>query len=329
MRSRALPENFDRSTAFHSPLSPTPRINISTIVTPKNRPSEGIGPFGGFAHGHRRNLSGDTCINPAHGNATLANESTWGFRSVPASETQSPISPTGEMIHHSDSLFSRVLSPYSNTSCSRSRSFPNTHASPPYDQEPARRFRTGSLTSPMPTISSQIGNSRRRDSKLYCDAGGAPDLSLYVQHPSDAHFHGSVGYLSPKKDSYESLPQRSIESPDLLHAPRPMIYPHSLRLDTSIPTHGQLRSEEPPLQRDPSIHEIRSAPPITTPHYPWSSSQEQPTRHSSIAFPTPYPSELSYGTFEIATEDCIKAGATGDMANMPLQGLGLPQQVSD
>ena len=153
MRSRALPEHFDRSSALHAGLPATPAI-LGNVLSPSyGSLAMGNQPGGFLRYGHIRRPSDDPATSPSS-NPSVPSESLWTSGSMPGSELQSPVSPVVERGHVWSSIASQIPSPQTTNPYGRSRSFPAIYQPQPppvgqYPQEHISRMRTGSLASPV------------------------------------------------------------------------------------------------------------------------------------------------------------------------------------
>ena len=303
-------------------MSLTPQINLNPI-SPAYRSAREIGVLPGCSPQSRRTSScDDYVLSPPSSSVAVC---VWSSGSFPTSKPHSPISPTYERKHLPGSLYSHVIGRREESSYTPSESFPTQHGTPPYSQEPHRRFRAYSLASPIGTSNAYPGSVRRTSSDIHQGVYGAAEAGSFVQRPSLPPFRGQLGYPAPRRNSYEVHIQPNAFSDDRAQVTRSTDFTQSLRVGTSSPTHGQpQRQDRSPLQCQEPSHEIRSAPPIATPQVPWSLSRTQ--HSSSIAFPSPYTSQAPYNTFGSSTEEAIKPEESTGFSNVPMMGLGLPQQ---
>ena len=329
MRSRALPGNFDRLTAFDATVSLTPQINVNPIISPVYRSARDIGVVPGCSPESQRTSSCEEYVMSPRSSSDAVSE--WAPGSLPTSKTHSPISPTHERQNLSGSLYSHIFdnrrqsNPYT-----QSESFPPQHGTPPYSQEPRRRFRAYSLASPNGTSNAYSGSARRTSYDLHQSMYRAADASSFVQRPSLPPFQGQLSYAAPRRNSYEEPLQPSATSDNQVQqATRSTGFTQPLRVGTSsnpTPDQPQGHNNRSTSQSHETSHEIRSAPPITAPQVPWPLSRTQYS--GSMAFPGPYTSQAPFSTFGGSTsEEAIKTEEGTSFGNVRIMGLGLPQQV--
>ena len=152
MRSRALPEDYDRSS-LHSSLRTTPQLGANAPLSPMYNPLiTGLQPSGSL-YGHIRRISDESAISPSS-NPSVPSEYLWTSGSMPGSETQSPVSPAVDRGSVWGSIASQILSPQNINLYTRSRSFPAVHQSQQqalrqYPQAHMSRMRNGALASPV------------------------------------------------------------------------------------------------------------------------------------------------------------------------------------
>ena len=323
MRSRALPENFDRLTAFDSTLPSTPQININTVMSPTYRTARETDMLPECVQRNQRTSNYEKYVMSPHSNSDIVSEST---RSLSISKNQSPVSPTDGRMRLAESQYSHVIDGRQTTPYTQSQSLPTNYSTHPYGHEPYRRSRAGSLASPIQERNSHLGRTRRRSYDIYPSTDRVADYSSFLQRPAQLPFLGQLGYQSPREDSCEAHVQPNAIADGQVQAARSAGFTH-LRVDTSITGHGQLHQQDQrPWQCHDPIHEIRSAPPITASEGPWSPSGVQHLR--GTVYPNPYTSQNPYSsTFGSAAEETVKIEEGRDFTDVSTVGLGLPQQV--
>ncbi|KAL8832027.1 MAG: hypothetical protein Q9191_000520 [Dirinaria sp. TL-2023a] len=325
MRSRALPENFDRLTAFDSTLPSTPRIDINTVMSPTYRSARETGMYPECVPSNLRTPNYDEYVLSPLSNSDVVSEST---RSHSISKNHSPASPADGRIRPVESPYSQFPDRRQTIPYTQSQSHRTNHRAPLYGYEPYRRSRAGSLASPIQANNAHLGRTRRRSYDIYPSIDSVADPSSFVQRPAQLPFLGPPGYQSPRRDSYEAQTPPNAIADSHVQATRSTGFTHHLRVDTSLTGHSQLQQQDRrPWQYHQPIHEIRSAPPITTSEVPWPPCGAQQLR--GIAYPNQYTNQNAYSTFGSTAEEAVKTEESRDFTNMPMTGLGLPQQVFD
>lgn len=323
MRSRALPENFDRLTAFDSTLPSTPQINIKTVTSPTYRANRETNVLSEYVPSIQHTSNYEEYVLSPHSNSDVVSEST---KPLSISKTQSSVSPTDGRIHLVGSPYSNVIDGRQNTPYTQSQSLPTNYSTPPYGHEPYRRLRAGSLASPIQACDPHLGRTRRRSYDVHPSMDRAADPSSFLQRPAQLPFQGQFGHQSPQRDSCEARIQPNAIADCQIQETRSAGFTHHLRVDTSITSHGQLQQQgQRPWRCHRPIDAIRSAPPITTSEVPWSPSGAQHWR--GTAYPNPYNSQTPYSTFGSTAEEAVKIEEGRDLTNVPMVSLGLSQQA--
>ena len=331
MKSRALPEDFDRSTALHSAFSRTPQPKNNTTLSPSCGSDEPIRAFTGVVgFGHRRDLSGETSSSSI---PSVYSEPLWTPSSAPGSQTNSPIIPVDESIHNLGSLASHVHTPHQDTIYARSRSFPSIYGTPLH---PPSHMRDELSASP-PAAFTHTGHTGRRSSEMLMVFGRPVRpglLDFPEQSQREPHFHGMISYSPPRRDSSPTQSQPDLPAEHQIQRAQPTTYQPSFHTGPTYPTLGDPRPQHPPpmgfpiFQPHSPMHQIQISPSFTPSGYSWSPSAEQNTRLSSgVPYPASYSGQVSYGAIEGATEDTIDPEERPNLVFTPVIGLGLPQQV--
>ena len=154
MRSRALPEDFDRSSALRSGLSATPQLGLNTTTSLRYNPSiKGLQPGAFPGYEHIRRISDESAISPCS-DPSMPSESLWTSGSVAGSEMQSPVSPMMDRGPIWGTILLHGPNPQNINPHSRSNSFPANYPSQPQATRPQHeeymsRMRTGPLATPI------------------------------------------------------------------------------------------------------------------------------------------------------------------------------------
>ena len=335
MRSRALPEDFDRSTTLHSAFSRTHSTNNNTRMSPSHRPSETIHALNTPPTlGHRRDLSGGTSSSSIQ---SVFSEPLWAQSSGPGLQNNSPLSPTDRILYR-DSLASQLLASQHSIQHSihyaRSRSNPSIHAQP---LDPQSRMRAGSLASPRSAGLSPANHVRRSSSDIQRDTLSRPVSPLLeasqqpqIRPPPSQRI---VDYSPPGEEPLTNRHQPhqtteycvQQESTSAYEAP---FITGSDYLTIQNPEVPQASAIFRLYQPNPPSHRIQTASLEIDAAYYWSPSVEDNPRPShSISYPAPYTSQAPYTGFEGASADAIKFGERQNTGDTAVVGLGLPQHV--
>ena len=268
MRSRALPEHFDRSSALHAGLPAAPPV-LGNVLSPSyGSLAMGNQPGGFLRYGHIRRPSDDPATSPSS-NPSIPSESLWTSGSMPGSELQSPVSPVAERGHVWNSIASQIPSPQTTNPYGRSRSFPAIYQPQPppmgqYPQEHMSRMRTGSLASPVTADLDQAAAG-----PLVFGRSCAPATFDY-SHTSQ------IGLPFQQQGVYDST-QATFAIP-----PSP-----------SVLQHPQPQSQE-------SYHQSRAlqqaSPPVPQHEFTRPALPEQRMRAAYTAYPTDYPVHSNFNT---------------------------------
>ena len=295
MRSRALPENFDRSSALHAGLPATPPIGTHAL-------SPTYGSFMGSQQGsllryrHIRRPSDDPATSPSS-NPSMPSESLWTSGSMPGSEMQSPISPVGERGSVWGQIASQIPSPQATNSYGRSRSFPANYQAEPqvlrqYPPELASRMRAGSLASPVTASRGQPAPvptvfGRPRPPALH-DYSNPSQMGL---PPQQQDVYPEARSFLPPQARDEGNPEQLIgRSPSFAGQPMFAIPP-----SPSVPQHLQPYSQEAFRQ---SQFLQQASPPVLQQEFTRPALPEQYLRPAYSLYSTHYPSQY---TFEAAS----------------------------
>ena len=331
MRSRALPEDFDRSTTLHSAFSRTNSTNINTTMSPSNRASESVHALNTPPiFGHRRDLSGGTSSSSIQ---SVFSEPLWDQSSGPGLQFNSPLSPTDRILYR-DSLASQLLASQHSIQHSipyaRSRSNPSVHAQPLDRQS---RMRAGSLASPRSAGLSPANHIRR--SNFYKQDTLSRPVSPLLEDSEQPRIrpppsHGTEIYSPPGEEQLTNRHQPHQTNEYYVQQEGTSAYGAPCITGSDYLT---LPNPEGPQASaifrlyQPS-HQIQTASLETNAAYYWSPPVEDNPRPShSISYPAPYTAQAPYNGFEGAPADAIIFGERQDPGNIPVVGLGLPQHV--
>ena len=332
MRSRALPEDFDRSTTLHSAFSRTNSTNINTTMSPSHRASESIHTLNTPpTPGHRRDLSGGTSSSSIQ---SVFSEPLWAHSSGPGLQFNSPLSPTDRILYR-DSLASQLLasqhSIQHNIPYARSRSNPSIHAQPLNRQS---RMRAGSLASPCSAKLSPANHVRRSSFDIQRDTLSRPISPLLegseqpqIRPPPS---HGIVDYSPPGEEpsTNRNQPHQTTEYCIQQEGTSAYEAPFITGSDYLTLPNPEVPQASAICRLYQPSHQIQNASLETNAAYYWSPPVEDGPRPShSISYLAPYTDQAPYTGFEGASADAIKFGDRQNTGNIPVVGLGLPQHV--
>ena len=298
MRSRALPEHFDRSSALHAGLPGTPPI-LGNVLSPSyGSLAMGNQPGGFLRYGHIRRPSDDPATSPSS-NPSVPSESLWTSGSMPGSELQSPVSPVIDRGHVWGSIASQIPSPQTSNPYGRSRSFPAIYQPQPppmgqYPQEHMSRMRTGSLASPVTADLDQAAAG----SLVF--ARSCPPATFDYSHTSQ------IGLPFQQQGIYDST-QATFAMP---------------------PSPGVLQHPQP--QNQEAYHQSRAlqqaSPPVTQHEFTRPAIPEQRMRASYTAYPTDYPIQSNFNT--ASPQMANSEGAAYQLTRASISGPQTQRDVS-
>lgn len=299
MRSRALPEDFDRSSALHAGLPATPPIGGTTLSPSYGSLGTGILPGGLLRYGHIRRPSDDPATSPGS-NPSVPSESLWTSGSIPGSEMQSPVSPVLDRGHVWGSIASHIPSPQNHNHYGRSQSFSTIYQAHPqsmrqYSQENLARMRTASLAPPAPSSLGQapIPTGFGRPCP---NAHNLPNATYDYSHPNQMglQVQQQGGYVDA--ETFLSPQARDESNPGQPPETSPVFTYEST---FAIPPSPNMLHHTQPQGRDSyrSNHILQQASPqvplqeFTRPALP-----DQHLRPSYPPYPTEYPSQYTFQT---------------------------------
>ena len=284
MRSRALPEDFDRSSALHVGLPPTPPIGTA-LSTAYGSLGTGNLPGDLLRYGHIRRPSDDPATSPG----SNPSESLWTSGSMPGSEMQSPVSPVLERGHVWGSIAPHIPSPQSNNPYGRSHSFSAIYQAQPqcmrqYSQENLARVRTTAAVSlgqaPPPT-----GYGRACPHATY-EYSRPNQMGLQVQQQGG--YPEAEPFLSPQVRN-ESNPGQPIETSPVF----------AYQSTFAVPSSPNILQHPQPQSRD-SYHSNQvlqqASPQVPLQEFTRPALPDQHLRPSYPAYPTDYHSQYTYQT---------------------------------
>jgi len=332
VKSRAVPEDFDRSSTLYSTLPLPHQPDINSTTQPSSGYTEVISEITGApGFGHRRDISGETLSGSAH---SAYSEPLWAPDSVASSQNNSSVPPGDERSHHTSSPAFHLHTPTQGTPYARSRSFRAIYSTSP---DPRNRIRAESLASPPSPAFTGAGPTRRRSSQTRVTSARSASPALLDppwQSQMRSPFHGRLDYTLPSRE-----PPRNRSRSDLAPDPQLQQAQHSAcelsdYSSSAYPTFGnpqrlhQPSVGSPMFQFDPTTREIPSATSIPSSVYPWSASTEPNARaFPSVPYSTPHTSQAQYIALEGAIDDTENSRARQDVRETPVVGLRLPQQV--
>ena len=328
MKSRALPEDFDRSTALHPAF---PRRNINPSISLSCGFGEVIcDPGAVFKPGHRRDISGDTSASSL---PSVFSEPLWTPSSGPGSPINSPTSLSDERTHCGGSVASQIHTSRQTTPYGRSRSIPTIYGGLPHLPT---RVRAVSLASPLSVASLDLSYTRHSGGEVpknfNMPISPLSDISMHAQsHPP---FRNLVEYSPIGKESAiipSQLQSRSTNEqrnqPREPAASNSSFYATSPYSSLPKPQNQQFSPVGfPTYHPHQSFHqEIHSASSAANAAYPWSPSSENITTPApSVSYPTLYTSGAPYSALESPAENVVKSEEREHLVHIPAIGLGLP-----
>lgn len=216
MRSRALPEDFDRSSALRSGLSTTPQLGLNTAISLGYNPSiKGLQPGAFPGYEHIRRISDESAISPCS-DPSMPSESLWTSGSVPESEMQSPVSPMMDRGPIWSTVALHNPSPQNINPHSRPHSFPANYpsqrqATRPQHEEYMSRMRTGPLAAPVPAGQMYTGGQAAEVPMLF-GRPCPPATFRYSQRPLvGLESQGQCGYAGTQESVSPQLPSEKAE----------------------------------------------------------------------------------------------------------------------
>lgn len=327
MRSRALPDDFNRATTLRSTFFKANLTNINTAMTP---PSESIESTRILTSApvlsHRRDLNGETSTSSV---PSSFSEHIWSAGSGPTSQLNSPTSPVDDRNPYRSILTSHIHGSYQATPSARSQSIPALYGS--RSLHLPTRIRAGSLASPPSAQFPQSAPLRHSISEV-SKALIAPADSPHPGFPKDFQLkpslNSTVGYSSLEGHSIsQSRPLSAIEY-NSRASYNASFYATSAY--SSLPT---TQPQQPSAGDLPTFQQYQQAQSACNPSATaltscaWSPGDQAAGPLPSISYPTPYTCQVPYNTYEGTGENSKKNEETENRVNGAIIGLGLPQHV--
>jgi len=198
MKSRAIPEDFDRTSTLYSAFSTRHQPDVGSKTLSPYGFTESIRDFDsapGF--GHSGDISGEawsSSVRSAH------NEPLWTPGSILGSSIHSPIPSADERAEYTDSLASHLHTPNEGTPYAQPRRFPSIYST---STQPRSRIRAESWASQPSAAFTSAGDTRYRSSQTqvtFARPTSPAPLHQSGQSHMGSPFHGIAGYSPPNEE---------------------------------------------------------------------------------------------------------------------------------
>jgi len=219
MKSRAVPEGFDRSSTLYSAF-PTPyQPDISSTMQPSYGSPENIREnTGAPGFGHTRDISGETSSSNV---LSAYSEPFWILDSVLGSEIHLSVPPIDERTNFMSSVASYLPTPNHCTLYAQPQSSPATYTTSPHSRS---RTQAESLASPPSAAFTGTGHTRHGSSQAR-GVSARPASPAFMHHPrqpqTESPFHGMVGYSPPDRHTPRTKSRSGIAPESLFQQAHP------------------------------------------------------------------------------------------------------------
>ena len=283
MRSRALPEDFDRSSALRSGLSTAPQLGLNTTISLRYNPSiNGLQPGAFPGYGHIRRISDESAISPCS-DPSMPSESLWTSGSVPESEMQSPVSPIMDRGPVWGTIALHNPSPQDVNPHSRSHSFPVNYpsqqpATRPQHEEYMSRMRTGPLALPVAAGPMYTASQAAEVPMVFGRACPPPTFRYSQRPPVGLDTQGQCSYAGTQESVSPQLPSDKAEQ--LAERSPPFAYGRA-EAQFAIPSSPSVsQTQQESHSREGNYRQClpQKAPPISLQEFPRPELSEQYTR---------------------------------------------------
>lgn len=287
VKSRAMPEDFDKSSTLYPCFPPSHQLDISSTTQPSYGFTEHDREFTNTPGlRHRRDIIGDT----SSGNIpSTDSEPLWTQDLVADSQNNSSLPPVDEAIHNTSPLAFDLHTPNQGSPSTPYRRSPAIYSTSPH---PRSRIRVESLASP--------------HSPTFTGAGPATHRNPALLHPPEqsqmrSPFHSRIDY-SLRSGKYSRHQSRSGVAPEYqLQQAQPSVCEFSDYLSSAYATFGDPAQLHQPLvgssmfQFDQSTRGIPSATSIPCSGFSRSASTEPNARaFPRVSYSSPHTSQVPY-----------------------------------
>lgn len=329
MKSRAVPQDFDRTSTLFPPISTPHQPNIGSITQPPYEFTESMRDISTAPDfGQSQVISEESSSS---GVPSAYSEPLWTPGSVLGSHIHSPVSSADGRTEHTGLLVPNLHSPNVGNPYAQLEGFPTIYSTSP---DPRSHIRAELLDLQPPEAI--IGAGHTKHSSLHTrDTFARPTDPAILDQLGQSHVRspllGMAGYSPPSGESSRIRSPSYIGPDSQLQPAQPTAYKSPNSRDSA---HTMFDSTQHLNQFSVTYPTIQPYPPtralsIPSSVYPWSASIE----HNARAFPSvtnldSHPSRAPYIALEGAIDDIENIEARQGLKDTTPANLGPPQYFS-